>query len=526
MLDFPRWKIFFIIATIVLFGLSALPNAFSEKARDSLPSFLPNETVNLGLDLRGGSHLLLRLDMKSYMIERMGNLRASVRNALRDEKIGYRGLSLQDGAVVFELRAETLDEGVNVARVLRNTEEGVEVSSDENRYSIRYTEQRLEAIQRQVLTQSIEIINRRVNETGTKEPTIQAQGVDRVLVQVPGLSDPEQLKSILGTTAKMTFHLVNETVTAEQLLAGIVPPGTRLLMGKAREGQYQDAQPYPIFSEVALSGEQLTGANATYQDGQPVVSFQFNATGARMFGNITSKHVGKRFAVVLDNEVITAPVMRTPILGGSGIIEGGFTVQSANELALLLRAGALPAPLEIIEERTVGPSLGADSIAAGKAAAIIAIVLVMVFMLISYGLFGLFSDIALIINMVIVLGVLSMIQATLTLPGIAGIVLTLGMAVDANVLIFERIREEVRTGKTTFAAIDHGFKSAFATIIDSNITTLIAAIILFLFGSGTVKGFAVTLSIGILSSMFSAILLTRLMVVLWVKKKRPKQLSL
>ncbi len=527
MLDFPRWKILFILFTILICGASALPNFVPAEYRDQLPSFLPQDTINLGLDLRGGSHLLLEVDFDTYYIERLGNLRNDVRLVLRDDRIGYRGLSLQDEAVIFILREETIDADTDVAKILRGVDDGIEVTAEGNRYAVRYTEEQREVIKKQVLAQSIEIINRRINETGTKEPTIQQQGTDRILVQVPGLEDPEQLKVILGKTAKMTFHLVNESLSAQQLQSGIVPPGTRLLPS-AKGDRFEDgtAVRYPIYAEVALSGEQLTGATATFQQGQPVVQFQFNTTGARKFGKITSENVGKRFAVVLDNQVITAPVIRSPILGGSGIIEGGFTVDGANELALLLRAGALPAPLDIIEERSVGPSLGADSIAAGKLAAIIAVVLVVVFMLITYGLFGLFSDIALIINMILVLGVLSMLQATLTLPGIAGIVLTLGMAVDANVLIFERIREESRNGKTPFAAVDHGFRSAFGTILDSNITTLIAAVILFTFGTGTIRGFAVTLSIGIISSMFSAILLTRLMVVVWLKSKRPKTLAL
>jgi len=343
---------------------------------------------------------------------------------------------------------------------------------------------------------------------------------------VPGLANPEHLKALLGRTAKMTFHMVDESATPDDVARGVVPPGTRILSGDREKSG--EAYKYAIQSRVMLSGDMLVDAHASYdnQTGEPVVSFRFNNTGARKFGEITAANVGKLFAIVLDNKVITAPVIRSPILGGSGIISGSFTTESANDLALLLRAGALPAPLKVIEERSVGPSLGADSIAAGTKASIIGIALVVIFMIIFYGLFGLFADIAMIVNAFMTLSILALFEATLTLPGIAGIVLTVGMAVDANVLIYERMREEVKNGKTVYAAIEDGFRLAFATIFDSHVTTFVAAIILYSFGTGAVKGFAVTLAVGIVCSLYTAVLVTRLMVVTWLRKTKPKTLPI
>ncbi len=519
MLSLPLWKRWFILLVCVSFTALALPNIWRSA---DYPDFLPQKTVNLGLDLRGGSHLLLQIDLKSYLKQHFETLKDDVRIALRKEKIGYRRLIARDDAVGFTIRPETLSEGPNISEIIANIDSDLTVEEiSENEFSVSYTPNALIEKRLQLLEQSVEIITRRIDETGTKEPIIQRQGDDRVLVQVPGMENPEQLKAMLGKTAKMTFHLVNESVTPEQLAQGIVPPGTTIL-NSDNPTNYQKR--YPVYSRVALSGELLVGAAVTYSQGQPVVDFTFNTLGARKFGDITENNVDKRFAVVLDGKVITAPVIRSAILGGKGIIEGSFTVESANELAILLRAGALPAPMKIIEERSVGPSLGADSVAAGEKAVLIAVVAIMIFMLLYYGLFGIFSNIALLMNLIIILGTLSLMQATLTLPGIAGIALTMGMAVDANTLIFERMREELATGKSLISSIDLGFKNAFGTIFDSNLTTLLAACLLFYFGSGTVKGFAVTLSIGIISSMFTAILLTRWMVNIWHNRSHSKAL--
>ncbi len=527
-LRFPAWKITLIL--VVCFGAifqisPAITHALLGQGAQSFDRFLPEKRVNLGLDLLGGSHLLLEVDTQSYMDEQLMSLRGAIRAELRERQIGYTTLVVEGGQVQVHVRGETIPDETNIRAVLRQAASGLEVeTAGDNRFTVAYTSETLAAKQSQLIAQTIEIISRRIDETGTREPLVQRQGDDRILLQVPGLENPDELKLLLGTTAKMTFHLVNQKVKEDDLYKKNVPLDTIIVPSKQREDEI--VRPYALFREAALSGESLVDANMTIDRGQPVVSFRFDTTGARIFGDITRQNTGKQFAIVLDGEVVTAPVINTPILGGSGIIEGGFTNASAEALALLLRAGALPADVTILEERSVGPSLGADSIAAGKMAAFVAIVLVAIFMVLSYGVFGLFSNVALLMNIVLLFAALSLLQATLTLPGIAGIVLTLGMAVDANVLIFERIREESRRGKTVHAAVAKGFDSAFATIIDSNITTLITSCVLFYFGSGMIKGFAVTLSFGILASMFSAILLTRLMIVLWLKRTSRSQLPI
>ncbi len=388
------------------------------------------------------------------------------------------------------------------------------------------TEEAIADRRRAAIEQSIEIVRRRIDELGTREPTIQRQGEDRILVQVPGLDDPERLKAILGKTAKMVFRLVDITTNPADAARGRVPPGSELLESNERNPDGSPVSTYVVRKRIMVSGDTLIDAQPSFRDGQPVVLFRFDSVGGKKFGDVTKDNVGRPFAIVLDGRVISAPVIRQPILGGSGEISGQFTVQEVQDLSLLLRAGALPAPLVILEERTVGPALGADSIAAGKIAAIIAIVAVMVFMIACYGLFGAVADFTLIINMFLILGALSGLQATLTLPGIAGIVLTVGMAVDANVLVFERIREEMRAGKTPFAAMEAGYSRALGTILDANITTFIAAAILFAMGSGPVKGFAVTLGIGIITSVFTAVTVSRLILSLWLRRTRPAQLPI
>jgi preprotein translocase subunit SecD len=517
---YPAWKKITILFVCVLGFIAALPNFTTP------PEWLPQEKVNLGLDLRGGSHLLLEVDSATWLKEQYEGLEGDLRTALRTEKVGYRKLNAAQQMVSFELRDPEKDAG-RVEAIIDAIDGDILTDIRDGSVHLTYGEQVLQRKRQELLEQSIRIVDRRVNETGTKEPLIQRQGDNRILVQVPGLDDPEQLKSVLGKTAKMTFHLVNETITEQQLMSDMAPTGTQILYENETNAKGETMQiPVAVYSRVALSGDLLTNAQPTYSDGRPVVSFAFNTTGARKFAEITRNNVGKRFAVVLDDEVITAPVIRVPIIDGRGQIEGGFTVDGANELAVLLRAGALPAPLKIIEERSVGPSLGADSIASGEMAVVIGFAAIMLFMIMYYGIYGVFANVALLINVILILGVLSYFQATLTLPGIAGIALTMGMAVDANTLIFERIREELAKGKKVVTAVEHGFKTAFDTIMDANITTLIAAFILFYFGSGTVKGFAVTLSIGILASMFSAIMLTRLMMVSYVNKFRPASLRI
>lgn len=513
----------------VFFILTALPNALSEKWAAKWPGFLPQQTVPLGLDLRGGSHLLLELDFNAYKREHFANVRDSLREALRAAKVGYTDLRASGNEVSVRIRPETVTADTDLEKIFRKVDPDLSTEDKDGLTRFYYEDDKLKGLQLRLLEQSIEIVNRRVNEAGTKEPIVQRQGSDRIVVQVPGLADPEQLKALLGKTAKMTFHLVNEEVSADAIERNVVPSDTMILPSdKTPDPKTGGGEPrmYAVYDQVALGGESLTGANATMQDGSPVVSFKFNAMGAQKFGDITQGNVGKRFAIVLDNKVITAPVIRGAILGGSGIIEGNFTTESANELAMLLRAGALPAPLNVIEERSVGPSLGQDSINAGTLAALLGISLVVVFMLLSYGLFGLIANIGLAVHLFTVIGMMSLLQATLTLPGIAGIVLTMGMGVDANVLVFERIRDEIRYGKSPLAAIESGFKLAFGTIFDSNITTLIAAGLLYTLGAGAVKGFAVTLTIGILSSMFASVVFCRMLIVFWARRTKPKRIPI
>ncbi|MFQ5971410.1 MAG: protein translocase subunit SecD [Alphaproteobacteria bacterium] len=516
MVNYARWNIILTVVICALGLVYAAPNFFARGDEPSgLPAWLPHQQVNLGLDLQGGSHLLLEVDIDSVIREDLEATVSEVRRVLRRERIGYTGLGVAAGAVGFTLR-DIAD--IERARALvREVNPGLSLTvRDDGTFRLELTEEAREDRRLSALEQSIEIVRRRVDETGTAEPTIQRQGRDRILVQLPGLRDPERIKRLLGKTARLTFHLVDSSVSPADAAAGRVPAGSIVLP------EQETGRNYAVRREVVVGGDRLTNAQPQVQDGQPVVSFTFDAAGGRRFGEATSQNVGEQLAIVLDNEVVSAPVIRTAILGGSGIITGRFTIQEVQDLSLLLRAGALPAPLTILEERTVGPGLGADSIAAGKIASIVGLILVLVFMVVAYGLFGIMADVALLLNIAMIFGVLSVLQATLTLPGIAGIVLTIGMAVDANVLIFERIREELRSGRTPISAIDAGYRRALTTIIDSNLTTLIAAVILLSFGSGPVRGFAVTLSIGIVSSMFTAIMVTRLMVVVWLRQRRPQ----
>ena len=522
MLYFANWKITLICAVCALGLLLSLPNLFSPSFLAQLPNVLPHKQVALGLDLRGGSYLLLQVDVAAAQKERLNSLIDNVRNALRDANIGYTGLEVEGDAITFAIREpDRIDEARQALRKI-DPDLTVEIAPDGSG-TMRFSTVATEARRRQAVDQSIEIIRRRIDETGTKEPTIQREGSDRILVQLPGVDNPEHVKALLGRTAKLTFQLVDTSVSLEDARRGRLPPSDEILPA-ADEGRGVRAgsAAYVVRKRVMVGGDTLVDAQPTFQNNEPVVSFRFDAAGAKRFGEATRENVGKPFAIVLDNKVISAPVIREPILGGSGIISGSFTVQSASDLALLLRAGALPAPITILEERTVGPDLGADSIHAGAIASIVGVTLVVVFMILFYGLFGIFADIALFFNLCLMLGSLSLLGATLTLPGIAGIALTMGMAVDANVLIYERIREEVRAGRSAINAIDAGFSRALATILDSNITTFIAAAVLFYIGTGPVRGFAVTLGVGIITTLFTAFTLTRLIVAYWVRLWRPR----
>jgi protein-export membrane protein SecD len=519
MLYFSRFKTTLILAACVLGVLLCIPNIGAAPA-----SWLPWRQVNLGLDLKGGSYLLMQVDMSAVARERLDSLLDTVRHDLLAANIGYQNLAAQPGQnrVVFRLRDPAQQD--QALQVLRKA---VASSSPGTRPDIDITvapdgqivltlspaamiERSTAAIQ-----QSIEIVRRRIDETGVVDPQISRQGQDRIVVQLPGVSDPERIKQLLGKTAKMTFHLLDENANVN---APVPPPGVEFL-----PMQDNPQNKVAVRKRVEVDGADLTDARAAQnpQTGEWVVDFTFDSAGARRFADVTRANVGKPFAIVLDNKVISAPVIREPIIGGRGQISGHFDARSATDLALLLRAGALPAPLTVVEERTVGPELGADSIRAGAISLAVGFLLVIVFMAAFYGLFGWIANLALVVNLVLMLGILSLLQATLTLPGMAGILLTLGMAVDANILINERIREETRNGRTPVAAMETGFKRAFGTILDSNATALLAHVMLFIFGTGPVRGFAVTITVGIITSLFTATMLARLLMVRWYATVRP-----
>jgi protein-export membrane protein SecD len=536
MLHFPRWQVVLILGVVFLGFLAVIPNFFSKDALTGWPSFLPKSQMVLGLDLQGGAYLLYEVDKADYTAKRLKALTSDVRKAMLDNpRIGYTGLGVQGDAV--QLRVRDLDRMADVRKRLEPLKNPLDASllsagsvtefdlavSDDGLVRFTYSPTGLTQRVRQIVQQSIEVIDRRINELGTTEPSIQRQGDDRILVEAPGVGDPSRLKALVGQTAQMTFHLVQDSITADQAAATPPKPGI------ARFPDQKSPQiVYEVDETPLMTGEDLSDAQTGFdqQTTEPVVTFRLTTGGARKFGDVTSKNVGRPFAIVLDNVVISAPRINQPILGGSGQISGSFTVQTANDLAILLRAGSLPAKLTIVEERTVGASLGADSIRAGIAASIVATVFIAVFMVVCYGLLGAFADLALIANNFLMIGILTTLGATLTLPGIAGIVLTMGMAVDANVLIYERMREESHAGRSTLAALDTGFRKAFATIIDSHLTALIAAIALFELGSGPIRGFAVTLAIGIICTLFTSYLVTRLIVSFWVAWARPKVVPL
>jgi preprotein translocase subunit SecD len=530
MLYFSPGKAAAILLTAVVVCAFAIPNFFPENVVRSWPAWAQRQIV-LGLDLQGGSHILFEVDTDEVRKDRVQALLDDVRRVLREAKIGYTGLSAHGNSVEVRIRegsdpqtalSKLRELSQPVGRFLGATGQRTVDISDAGGGLIRLTVTDAEMTERirQTVDQSIQKIERRVNELGTVEPSIQRQGNDRILVQVPGLDDPRRLIEVVGKTAKLTFRLVDQSVSPEQALRGQLPPDDEILYGTEKEGKH----PFVVEKRIMVSGEDLTDAQPSFdqRSGQPIVTFKFNTRGATRFAQATSENVGRPFAIVLDNEVVSAPIIQTPITGGQGQITGNFTVEQTVDLAIVLRAGALPARLTVVEQRTVGAGLGQDSIERGKIAAFVGAVLVVVFMLVTYGLFGLFANIAVLINVAMIFGVLSLLNATLTLPGICGVVLTVGIAVDSNVLIYERIREEIRGGRSAITAIDAGFTRALATILDSNITTFIAAAVLFFIGTGPVRGFAVTLGIGIITSLFTAFTLTRLIVAWWVRMVRPK----
>ncbi len=532
MLDFPRWKVI-SISLLVGFGvLMSLPSLLVGESNKYWPAFLPDETINLGLDLQGGSHILLEADPADVGVTRLETMEESVRAVMRraDPRIDIGDISRRDGAVSFMVRDSTQVDAAREELVALTTGAGltgqrdwdIEVF-DDTRFVITPTDAGLETAVDNAMETATDVIRRRIDAMGTREPTIIRQGENRIVVQVPGLDDPEALKALLGQTAKLEFKLVDFEADPNAVAAGRPSVGSQIF-------------PYPdnpsglpniaVKRLGGITGDRLTDAGQGFEPdtNAPVVNITFDAEGGARFARLTQNNVGRPFAIILDGEVLSAPNINEPILGGSAMISGNFTVESANQLAIALRSGALPVELKIVEERTVGPDLGADSIRKGMIAAIIATTAVLTFMIVTYGRFGVYANIALALNLFIIVGVMAMFNATLTLPGIAGFVLTVGSAVDANVLINERIREERRRGRRIHQALEVGYKEASRAIFDANITSVIAGILLFLFGSGPIKGFAVVLMIGIASSVFTAVVFTRMLVALWVRKKRPQEL--
>lgn len=553
MLIFETWKRVLIWATVALGVVLSAPNLFYtqvERHNDAAaalaqgqsgadldadlagwPDYLPSGLVNLGLDLRGGAQLLAEVQLQDSYAARMESYWPVVRDALLPERATIGGIRLVSDSPPDELHVrlanpEAMPQAINIVRGLATpivslTSVGgtdIEVSSRDDLLIVTLSEAERLAMDQRTMAQVLEIVRRRIDEVGTREPSIQRQGSDRVLIQVPGIGSAEELKTIIGTTAQLTFQPVVRIASDANATAG---PGNEVLPGADGDDAFYVLERAPV-----VTGEDLVDAQPAFdQNGQPSVTFRFNPAGGRKFGDFTAENIGRPFAIVLDDEVISAPVIQAHISGGSGQITGNFDVAESTNLAVLLRAGALPAELVFLEERTIGPELGQDSIDAGRIATLVAFAAVLVFMALSYGLFGIFANIALILNIALLFGALSLIGATLTLPGIAGIVLTVGMAVDANVLVFERIREELRAAKGPARAIERGYERALSAIIDANITTFITAVILFAMGSGPVRGFAITLGLGILTSVFTAIFLTRLLIVTWFDRRRPKTIE-
>jgi len=529
MLQVARWRLILVAVVTVLGILYALPNFLPEQARNNLPSFMPRQGVNLGLDLRGGSQLLLEIDVATLQRQQLDNIADQMASALREAEIRYTGRGVVGDAARVRLidPAQAQAAMRALAPIARSPTGGNDIydldQSADGLIEARITRVHLRELSRQAAQQSIEVIRRRIDPTGTAEVTIVRQGDDRVIVQAPGVTDPQELKERIGQTALMTFHMVREVDPADAA-QGRLPPGTMMVQPYPQS----DNPPEVVERRPQFTGERLVRANPSTdpQTGEFVLSFQLDNEGARRFCRITRDNTGNRFAILLDNQVLTAPRINEPICGGSGQISGNFTPETANNLAIMLRAGALPAPLTVIDERTVDASLGQAAIQSGGLASGVAALVTFVFMILAYGLFGVFACIALIVNLVLILGAMSMIGAAVTLPGIAGLILTIAMAVDANVLIYERMREEAATGRSPALSIDAGFSRAMITIVDANLTTILAAMILFQFGAGPVRGFAWTLSIGVITSVFTAVMVTQILVAWWFRIARPKQMPI
>ncbi|HTK36429.1 MAG TPA: protein translocase subunit SecD [Caulobacteraceae bacterium] len=529
MIQLRRWKVVLVVLA-TLFGIVfTLPNLLPASVTQSWPAIL-SQKLNLGLDLQGGSYLLLEVDTAALQKETLNNLVEDVRRDLQTAQIPFTGLAVANGAVGVRITDPSQAPAAyntlaKLAQPLPGAATGRDLTVTRSDQIITLTPvpEAQKAAAAKAVDQSIEIVRRRIDQLGTREPTIVRQGADRIVVQAPGESDPERLKRVIGQTAKLTFQMLDETVPPDQVAAGRIPPQDELL-----DQPNTPSEPKVLVQRrVLVSGDQLVTAGASFdQYNRPVVSFRFNGVGARRFGDATTQNVKRRFAIVLDGKVLSAPVINEPITGGSGQISGNFTTESANDLALLLRAGALPAPLKVEEQRTVGAELGADSVRAGAFSLGIGAVAIFIFIILAYGLFGVFAAIALVVNVLMLVATLTATQATLTLPGIAGLILTLAVAVDANVLIYERMRDEAREGRPPLMALDNGYRRAMVSIFDANVTTLISAVIMFSLGAGPVKGFAWTLGVGVLTSLFTALLITQVLIGWWFKATRPKQLPI
>jgi SecD/SecF fusion protein len=532
MLYFARWKTILIWLVVLAGVVVAAPNLVSQERLAGLPDWLPKRQMTLGLDLQGGVHLLLEIDRDDIVEERLRTVESDVRQYLREAGIGYTGLVRSDTSVRVRIRdagqlaaartaLQPLTAPVNSGLFGGGTVSEVAIAEPETGVlNIGLTDSGIDYRMSSAVAQSVEVVRRRIDELGTTEPTIQRQGSNRVLVQVPGEADPQRVKDLIGQTARLSFRMVDTSIPVQEAINGRPPATSEVL--QSVEGD----QPYLVEIRELVSGESLTDSQAGFDQrtNEPIVTFRFDSRGAQAFGAATQQNVGRPFAIVLDNQVISAPVINEPILGGSGQISGSFTPQTANDLAILLRAGALPADLTVVEERAVGPGLGADSIAAGQFASIIGGLLVVVFMVVAYGQLGIIANIALVANVALIIATLTFLGATLTLPGIAGIILTMGMAVDSNVIIYERVKEERRQGRSLVQSLDAGFSRAMATVLDANMTTLIAAVILFYLGSGPVRGFAITLAIGIVTTVFTAFTLTRWLIAFWLRRAKPKEM--
>ncbi|MBU1347754.1 MAG: protein translocase subunit SecD [Alphaproteobacteria bacterium] len=529
MIQLSRWKVILVGLSLAFGLLLALPNMLTPSQRAALPGFLPKNALNLGLDLQGGSYLLLEVDVSAMRAKRVDNLIEDVRVSLREAGVASNQITREDGGAVVTLASPVQQDAAYQAlsQLVGPTGPGGGVERQvqrlgNDRVRLAFTQATLDSMGPTAVDQSIEVVRRRIDSLGTREPSITRQGADRIVVQAPGESDPAALERVIGQTAQLTFQMVDSENSVEDAVAGRVPPDSELLIGP------DDVTPFLVKRRVLVSGENLTRAGVgADQSGRPAIDFRFDGQGARRFGEATAANIGKPFAIILDGKVISAPTIISPITGGTGQITGSFSIAEASELVNLLNGGALPAPLTVEERRTVTAELGADAVAAGALSTLIGFIIIVVFMLLAYGfLFGGISVIGLVLNGLLIIAAMSLTQATLTLPGIAGLILTFAVAVDANVLIYERMRDEARAGRSVIASMDAGFNKAWGTILDANITTLVAAMIMFIFGAGPVRGFAWTLSIGVFTSVFSSVLVAQVLLAYWLKVAKPKRLPI